>query len=96
MVREVSATTYKQLQERAKDGKLDAADREQLRTVALSRLKTVAWSEVKDLATMRNVDPNGGAMKDTLLAKVEAAVDEMKLAHQAAANAVPVATVAGA
>jgi len=94
VVRDVSATTYKELSARAKDGQLTPEDREYLRGVAVKRLREVATKEIVDLAKLNGLDVV--QMTTTLQGKIEAAVDEMKLAHVAAANAVPVAPVAGA
>jgi len=93
IVREVAATTYKELAARAGDGKIDSADQEALRSTALAKLRQVAAKDVDDMQKLKAM--TAAAVTSDLLAKIESAYDQMKLARVAAANAVPVAPVAG-
>jgi hypothetical protein len=94
VVRDVSAVELKALKANAADGKLDTSDRMQLRDLAIGRLKA-------HLGAVGVADARGALklsiseFETVLRGKIESAVDEMNLARMAAANAVPVAPVAG-
>jgi len=92
-VREISATVYQDVRQKSGDGKLDALERQDLRSAALAKLKEIAARDIGDMVRLKGLSPREA--DSDLLAKLETAVDQMKLARVAAANAVPVAPVAG-
>ena len=92
-VREISATVYQDVRQKAGDGKLDPLERQDLRRAALAKLKEIAARDIGDMVRLKGLSPREA--DSDLLAKLETAVDQMKLARVAAANAVPVAPVAG-
>lgn len=95
VVRDVSAVEVKALLERVGDGKLTSHERGEMRQIAIARLKTYMGPQaLTELAAAMKVGTD--AVEAIVSSKVEKAVSDMKLAQTAAANATPVAPVAGA